>query len=501
MTIRALRIAKTITTALTLIAVLVLMTITTIIHSFKANATSLDAKHISLVQQQLAENHQRYGSVSQNIQVTKNGKLIYQAAYGLSDIAQNTPVHEDQLYPVYSLAKLFASMTLMPLVESGKVDLDSSIATYLPNLPKHWHAVTVRHCLNHTSGIPEYFSLEKLNAGYPKDVNQVYASLAEMPFQFTTGEQNRYNNTNYLIIGSIIESVTQTSYLKAVERTLLKPLALNNTLFASAKQKIPDVVSSYWGKQGQYEVDNGVDWPEFSFSHSGLYATKQDLQKFINGILDGKIVSQSFLKQMWQPMKLNSGKIGRYSSGWEYKKTGDFVRLGHEGGNRVRLDYHYHIHDSKNFYTSIYLTNGNGYSGGITSHLVDGLMATIAPNDFPELMLQEKLLNRAFDKSLRSASESIYQQLSATEMSKEEIARFVRFRGYTLFYSANAKHAIPLFEFYTQYWPEHTIGWNMLAQAWLQTGNKQNAKKYFAKALTIDDNQPQIKAKLAALEE
>jgi len=463
-------------------------------------AEQFSKETLNKLEQQLVENKQRYGSVSQSIIVKKQKQVIYQKAYGLSSLELSTPVNENNMYPMYSLAKLFTSITLMSLVEQGEIDLDKSITFYLPTLPKRWAEVSVRHCLNHTSGIPEYFSMEYVQTGFPNSLNDVFSRLADKPFQFTTGDKNYYNNTNFLVIGAIIEKVTKHTYLDMVKKTVMVPLKLNQTFYAQAKEVIPNLVSSYWGNKGGYTVDKGVNWPEYSFTHSALYSNKADLQRFIDGVVDGKIVSKDTLYNMWQPMKLNNGKIGRYASGWEYFKAGDFIRVGHEGGNRVRLDYHFNSKNKSENYTSIYLTNGSGSSNGITTHLVDGLMAIISPKDFPTLVLQEKLLDGAFNKTLNQSSKALITEISnSLYITKANIADFITERGYTLYYAAQPSDSIELFEFYSQHFPKDAMGWNRLGEAWLASGEQKKAIKYFRKALSVDGQLTDIEQKIERL--
>lgn len=224
------------------------------------------------------------------------------------------------------------------------------------------------------------------------------------------------------------------------------------------------------------------------------------MQRFIEGVVDGKIISKDTLYEMWQPMKLNNGKKGRYASGWDYYKEGEFVRVGHEGGNRVRLDYHFKPSNKIDNYTSIYLTNGNGFANGITTHLVDGLMSIISPSDFSTLVLQEKLLNGAFNKTLSRKSRVLFNEISNSPyISESEVSDFITERGFTLYYSSDPKNAIPLFEFYTQYFPSDAKGWDRLGEAWLAAKDRKTAIYFFEKSLEIDDQLTNTKNKLEKL--
>lgn len=472
----------------------------TLFACMSGSAESLDKSTLNTLNAKLVENEQRYGTVSQSVIVKKQDKIIYDAEHGLSSIELGTNVHEKSQYPVYSLAKLFASVALMSLVEDGNVDLDKSIVAYLPNLPKDWAHVTVRHCLNHTSGLPEYFSMEFAKVGFPNTAEDAISRIAQHPFQFVTGDKYSYNNTNFIIIGAIIEHLTNITYVEYVKETIIQPLKLENTFYSKAKEVIPNLVSSYWGSSGNYMVDKGVDWATYSFSHSGLYSNKSDLLRFIEGIVAGKVLSKETVYRMWQPSKLNDSSVGGYASGWQYTEEGEYIRVGHEGGNRVRLDYHFKPHNIEENYTSIYLTNGNGFSG-ISTHLVDSLMATIAPKEFPTLAILNEMLEGAFNEKLESKGNLIVANIENSEyITLENRAQFIMERGWTLYFNSYPKYAITFYEFYTKHNPDDVRGWVFLADSWLNKGDKRKAIKYFKKALTIKKDLTYAQKKLEMLQ-
>ena len=94
--------------------------------------------------QQVQANQQRYGSVGQAVAISHNGRELFRAVAGLADAQSGRPVRADDIFPVFSLSKLFVSTLVMQLVEQGKVGLDQPAGRYLPDLPQRWHAITLR---------------------------------------------------------------------------------------------------------------------------------------------------------------------------------------------------------------------------------------------------------------------------------------------------------------------------------------------------------------------
>ena len=482
--------------------ILLLRLVSFLVVLFSCTALSvepLNQRRLAELNKQLEQNEKRYGTVSQSILVKKQGQEIYRANFGLSSIELATEVNENNQYPVYSLAKLFASVAIMSLAEQGKVDLDQSIGFYLQDLPEAWQNISVRHCLNHTSGIPEYFSMEYVKGNFPSTVTEAINKIADKPFQFNTGDSYNYNNTNFLIIGAIIEKLAKVTYVDYVQKTIIEPLELQSIFYASATEVIPNLVSSYWGDNGKYTVDKGVNWPVYSFVHSGLYSNKADLQRFIDGIVAGRVLAKETLYKMWQPTTLNNGKTGGYASGWQYTKVGDFVRVGHEGGNRVRVDYHFKPDDISQNYTSIYLTNGNGFSG-ITTHLVDSLMSIIAPDDFPTLVLLESMLDGTFNNTLKHEGSEIVKAIDENEfITEENRAQFMMERGWTVYFNSYPESAVVFFEFYTKHNPSDARGWSFLAESWVKLGDKAKAIQFFRKVITLDKENSYARKRLKEL--
>ena len=464
-----------------------------------ATAAEVLPQHIiNKLDAQLEINKQRYGVVSQSVLIQKNGQIIYQGLNGNANIELQVPIQAASLYPTYSIAKLFASVLLMQQVEKGNIDLDLSIGHYLPHLPKQWQDITVRHCLNHTSGLPEYLSMEVIKQGFLKDKNGVFNALANQPFQFETGSKYNYNNTNYLIISSIIEKQMANNYLAVVNEKIIQPLGLSNTTYASALKVQPNMVTSYRGNNGVRTIDRGVDWPEYTFAHSGLYSTTQDMATFINAITQGKLLKPKTLTAMWQPMKLKNKTLSKYASGWEYSHNDNFIEVGHDGGDRVRLQ-HYFNEQSKDRYTLVYLTNGNSRNTW-TALLGDSVMAIVSPKEFPLSHINMSLINAAYTKATPDELDRMAENLTkAPSTIRSGTDNVIVWAGWSLFTSAGGDIALPLFELNRRLHPKSAHSWGSLAYVYRATGDDKAALDNYKKALSLAPENEYLKHQIAQL--
>ena len=437
--------------------------------------------------QQLIINSNRYGVVGQSVQILRNNQPIYNGIHGFANIELAVPVADKHIYPGYSVTKLFTSVLVMQLVENGSLDVTESIRKYLPYLPERWQNVTVEHVLNHTSGIPRYFDIAMKKGRFLPTKKAVFLSLVKEPDHFEIGTKNSYNNTNFLILSAILESKTGKTYQELVQDIIIKPLALENTGHASAKAVITNMVTSYQGIDGVLQKNSDIDWPEYTFAHSGLYTTAQDLTTFMTAVVSGKFFTLATLNKIQQPMKLLNGDKGDYAFGFEYKMLDGYHQVGHDGGNRVKLRHYFNKENGKDSYTIAYLTNGNANSVW-TDVLTDSLMSIIDEKQFKKAYLAEQFISFVLNKDSKNL-QVLYERLDKVfQGDQSAIEYFIFYNAYGVRYGAGLIASLPAFELLTSKFPNSAKAWASLAGIWQDLDNKEKAIKYYNLTLKIDPN-------------
>lgn len=416
----------------------------------------------ALLDQQLTINAERYGIVGQSVLLLKNHQPLYQGQHGFANVELGVAITSKHLFPSYSITKLFTGVLMMQQVERENIKLTDSITTYLPYLPKRWQAVTIEHLLSHTSGIPRYFDIAMENRRFLPNKKAVFLSLIDQPDHFEIGTVNSYNNTNFLLLAAILEAQTGKSYQTLVAETIIKPLGLHNTGHASAKAIIKNSVTSYRGNNGNISKNINIDWPEYTFAHSALYSSPEDLTTFMTALVTGKFVSKTILKKLWQPMKLTNGKAGRYAFAFEYAIEDDYLQLGHDGGNQVKLRHYVNINNSADNYTLVYATNGNTH-GVWTDVLAESLMSIVEPKKFVMPALKEQFITAILAKNNTDLIK-VYQAIStAFDGDEPMIERFLLYRAYALKYGRGAESSLAAFEFLIAKFPKSAQGLKGLA--------------------------------------
>jgi D-alanyl-D-alanine carboxypeptidase len=254
-----------------------------------------------------------------SVAVAHKGQILVSKAYGMADVELLVPATRDTVYRIGSLSKQMTAALVMRLAEAEKLSLDDPITNFLPDYPVQGHTVTIRHLLNHTSGIAAM-------RPHPDDVNpgerlkmnlseqQLLELFASAPFDFSPGEKHKYNNSAYMLLGFIISRITETPFPTFVERELFRPLGLTRTYYCDSQRIIPGRAAGYEMKDGQL-----VNARYLSMNVPGgagaFCSTVEDLARWTHLLHTAAVVSPSSFEQMTARTRLANGQTVGYGFG------------------------------------------------------------------------------------------------------------------------------------------------------------------------------------------
>ncbi|MBI9115580.1 serine hydrolase domain-containing protein [Sanguibacter suaedae] len=236
---------------------------------------------------------------------------------GVGDVATGAAVPVDGEVRVGSNTKTFTAVTVLQLVDEGLVELDAPIETYLPGLVRgdgiDGRAITVRQLLQHTSGLPEYtaefaLELEKIQHAYVPTRDLIDIALAQ-PAHFAPGERWEYSNTNYILLGMLIEKVTQRPVAEEVTERIVDPLGLEHTYYPTAgEQELRgDHPTAYHvGSDGE-QIDVTELDPSWAGAAGQVVASPSDLNEFARAVLDGRLLSEEMMTEMQTTVPSDDG--------------------------------------------------------------------------------------------------------------------------------------------------------------------------------------------------
>src|SRR5262249_11470652 len=158
-------------------------------------------------------------------------KVIFSKGYGSANLEWNIPNTSATKFRIASLTKQFTAAAILLLEEQGKLRTDAPIKTYLPNAPAAWNDITIFNLLTHTAGIPDYTNLPDFGsrARAPATPAQITSWFIDKPLGFSPGQQFRYSNSDYVVLGDVIERLSGQTYADFLEDHIFIPLNMKDS--------------------------------------------------------------------------------------------------------------------------------------------------------------------------------------------------------------------------------------------------------------------------------
>ena len=232
--------------------------------------------------------------------ITEHDKVLFQQAYGYEDENREIPNTVETAYDIASMGKMFTAVSIMQLHENGLLQLDDTIGKILQTYPNVdvREKVTINQLLSHTSGLGDFFNKEffELPEGSIQKLEDILPFFVNDPLEFQPGQSFRYSNAGYVVLGLIIENVTNQSYNSYVRQNIFKPLKMNSSV-------------------------------ELLSSAGGGLLTVMDFHKFALALRSNKLVSKKSFKLM-----TTDGFKNDYGLGLSLSNINGIEIYGHSGG-------------------------------------------------------------------------------------------------------------------------------------------------------------------------
>ncbi|WP_031105452.1 serine hydrolase domain-containing protein [Streptomyces sp. NRRL S-146] len=274
-------------------------------------------------------------------------KGTWHGSSGVHDLRTGRPADPAARFRAGSVTKVFTAAVALQLAEEGRLDLDRSARSYLPDLiPASYKGVTVRQLLDHTHGIPapdfpgttvEEAYADRFRVYDPRDM--VRSATSKRP-EFAPGERQHYLNVGYTVAGLLIERVTHDSYERQVSRRVLGPLGLRDTSFPGTNPRIDGPHNRGYqtmrlddGTTGLRDVT--VWGATDAWAAGNIISTTADLETFTRALFRGRIVRGPLLEEMFtlpEVTDFRTGKPAAYSVGLSMKVLGGREVWGKTGG-------------------------------------------------------------------------------------------------------------------------------------------------------------------------
>ena len=254
------------------------------------------------------------------VAIIKEGRIIYQRAYGMADLERAVPLSLESVFDIASVSKQFVAMSVLLLQEEGELSLDDDIRGTLPEIPDYGQTISVRHLIHHTSGIRDYMDLMWL-AGMSHENSYHDAEIIDLvarqkALDFEPGEEFLYSNSGYLLLGAIVEKVSGHTLGEFTRQHILDPLEMNVSHFYDDFTRVVEnrVLSYSRREAGGYKA---VQYIFDVVGDTGLLTTVGDLYRWDLNFYDNVLgrEGQKLIERMQTPGRLNSGETLDYASG------------------------------------------------------------------------------------------------------------------------------------------------------------------------------------------
>jgi CubicO group peptidase (beta-lactamase class C family) len=266
--------------------------------------------------------------------VSLNDQPVLTKAYGMADLEHDVPIRPDTIFEAGSVSKQFTAMAVLFLAEQGKLSLDDNVRKYIPELPDYGTPITIRHLLNHTSGLRDWGSLEAI-AGWPRTtraytLDHVLEILSrEKALNYTPGAEYSYTNSGYNLAAMIVARVSGQSLADFTRDRIFQPLGMTSTSWRDDFRRIVKNRAIAYQQSGS-TIRQLMPFEDV-YGNGGLLTTVGDLLKWNRNFTSAQIGGKDLVAQQQQQAKLNDGRTIAYAFGLFVQDYRGLHEISHSG--------------------------------------------------------------------------------------------------------------------------------------------------------------------------
>ena len=276
------------------------------------------------------------GTPGGEVLVARNGTILFEKGYGAAKLDPKTPFTMDTHTRIGSITKQFTAAAILKLAEQGKLKVSDPVSRFIPDWPRG-DEVTLQHLLTHSSGIHNYTEKPAFKAHIrePISLEKLVASFKNDPYAFNPGEKYNYCNSNYILLGFIIEKVSGQSYEAYLRKTFFEPLGMKDTGVYPSSGKLSNEAFGYSYENGK--VRRAVDWDMSNVGPAGeLYSTAHDLFRWNEALFNQRVISPDSMRAAFTVGVLKDDDPTHpedtgYGYGWTIDRLNGAREISHGG--------------------------------------------------------------------------------------------------------------------------------------------------------------------------
>jgi len=437
--------------------------------------TALSQKIDALIAQEMKERRIPGAQVA----VAQNGRIIFAGAYGWANLQTPVRVSNATLFSINSATKSFTGVAIMQLVERGKLDLDASNSVYLDDLPPSWRAATVRDLLAHVSGLPNIID-PRTGAMLGASEAEAWSIVREKGLEFTPRTRSSYNQTNYLLLGKIIEKLSGETFPAFTKAHQFAAVPMPTAGFGDSR----DVIL---GKSQSYRFDYSTlpqgtlrpvyeEFPSGLLPGAGINATATDLAAWLVALMDGKLIKPDpSLKDLWSAPRLVDGTRASWALGWPLRTRRELVIPSGLGGGRSAFS----VYPDKKL-AVVVLTN---LSGANPEDFLDNVAHVFAPSIRASDVanLRDQLNSRGFSAAT-GLVDAATRSGTPLDLPEGELNSW----AYRLLRSGDRRGSMEIFKLVAYLYASSANAHDSLGEAYLGAGDVEQAIASYEESLRLN---------------
>ncbi|QEC52670.1 CubicO group peptidase (beta-lactamase class C family) [Anseongella ginsenosidimutans] len=264
----------------------------------KSHSQDLRPKQLSGQLDSLFSFYEQHNLYFVSVELEKAGELLYQRSVGYENLEKKKKLDSSSVFLVGSITKTYTAVMIMQLVEEGKIRLSDKLSRFYPQVPNA-SGIDVEMLLRHRSGLFNYTSNENFlsEVSSPVSRQELLERFYRLDTIFSPGTRYEYSNTNYMLLGFILEDLTGDKYENQLKKRILDKLNLKNTYYGRPDDR-SNFALSYQYQDGQW-TETQPEWnTDWALGAGAISATVNDISAFYKGLFSGKLVSEESLRQM-----------------------------------------------------------------------------------------------------------------------------------------------------------------------------------------------------------
>jgi len=271
----------------------------------------------SLVNSAVKERMASTGAPGVSVAIVRAGRIVYAQGFGVGRLGGRT-VDPDTRFEIGSLTKQFTAAAILQLKERRKLSLDDRLAKFVPQFP-HAREITLRQLLNQTSGLPDFMTVNHflhISHSTPGGFSKI-ERMASGPLHFMPGSHWEYSNTNYIVLGRVVEIASAQPYDTYVRDHVFTPAAMRQSSTIAGERALKRATGYWRGLQMKGALRPAPSTLEsWTWSAGDIVSTAGDIARWDIALESGKIISKADFQLMTTPARLSSGKIDDYGFHW-----------------------------------------------------------------------------------------------------------------------------------------------------------------------------------------